>query len=260
MKKQTEAETEIARTVPLLDYEIDRSGDGRTVIAYAAVFNTRAEIRDHEGHYDEQIHPSAFNMVLQRSGITPVSVHFNHGYTLLGTPSDRYSMPIGTAEEIKPDGRGLLTRTRYAKTELGDEVLQLWIDGAIRAQSFRGATLQSRTVSGMGPNGRPVIERLQLGLREYGPTPNPAYREAGLVALRSQLLEQYERLTDEERAELAALLAESPPTVDHLDALGGDLASDLDDSSTVDATATPTGPDLSVLEELANANRRRRDI
>lgn len=253
---------EIARTVPLLDYEIDRSGDGRTVIAYAAAFNTTAEIRDHEGHYDEQINPAAFNKVLARSGsISNVQVHFNHGLTLWGTPSDRYSMPLGVPEEIKPDGRGLLTRTRYAPTELGDEVLELWKSGAIRGQSFRGATMQSRTVSGMGPNGRPVIERLQLGLREYGPTPNPAYVDAGLVAVRSQLLDQYEQLTDEERAELAALLAQSSSISPdpHGVPVDGPAATPAD-VPPVDAPAASPDPDLSVLEELANANRRRRDI
>jgi HK97 family phage prohead protease len=250
---------EITRTVPLLDYEIDRSGDGRTVVAYAAVFNTQAEIRDHDGHYDEQINPAAFNKVLARSGsVNNVQVHYNHGLTLWGTPSERYSMPVGTAEEIKPDGRGLLTRTRYAKTPLGDEVLQLWIDGAIRGQSFRGATMQSRTVTGMGPNGRPVIERLQLGLREYGPTPNPAYADAGLVAIRSQLLEQYEQLTDEERAELASLLAESPVNLDPQSVPAAGPDSTPTDVSPVEPPAAAPDPGLSELDALANANRRRR--
>lgn len=245
---------EITRTVPLLDYEIDRSGDGRTVIAYAAAFNNDYEVRDHEGHYDERINPSAFNKVLARSGsINNVQVHFNHGLTLWGTPSDRYSMPLGTPEEIKPDGRGLLTRTRYAATELGDEVLELWRSGAIRGQSFRGAIMQSRTITRTGPNGRPVVERLQLGLREYGPTPNPANIDAGLVAVRSQLLAQVEHLTDEERAELADLLAtytatpsdETPPVVP-------------DAAPAIEPPAASPDEDLVELLELANANRRRR--
>lgn len=247
---------EITRQVPLLDYEIDRSGDGRTVIAYAAAFTNPYEVRDHEGHYDEQIHPAAFNKVLARSGsINNVQVHFNHGLTLWGTPSDRYSMPLGTPEEIKPDGRGLLTRTRYAKTELGDEVLELWRSGAIRGQSFRGATYQSRTVTGMGPNGRPVIERLQLGLREYGPTPNPANVDAGMVAIRSQLLAEVGEMTPEERRELVALLNDTPLIGDDPHVVPGDDPADP-------APVEPPDPDLSAVElaELANANRRRRLI
>lgn len=239
---------EISRTAPLLDYEIDRSGDGRTVVAYAAAFGNEYEVRDHEGHYDETINPAAFNKVLARSGsLNNVQVHFNHGLTLWGTPSDRYSMPLGTPVEIKPDGRGLLTRTRYAKTDLGDEVLELWASGAIRAQSFRGAVYQSRKVTDNGRNGRPVIERLQLGLKEYGPTPSPANADAGLVAIRSQLLAQVGEMTPDERRELAALLNTVP-----------DLHEIPADGPVDETPAEAPDPGLLDVLELANANRRRR--
>lgn len=242
---------EITRTVPLLDYEIDRSGDGRTVVAYAAAFGNPYEVRDQDGHYDEIINSSAFNKVLARSGsIANVQVHFNHGLTLWGTPSDRFSMPVGVPEEIKPDGRGLLTRTRYAKTDLGEEVLELWRSGAIRGQSFRGAVYQSAPPRS-GVNGRPVIERLQLGLREYGPTPNPANVDAGLVAIRSQLLAQVGELTAEERRELAALLAAPDLSIED-----PQVVPDVDPAQ---APVESPDPGLSVeLLELANANRRRR--
>lgn len=247
--------TVITRTVPLLDYEIDRSGDGRVVIAYAAAFNNLYEVNDADGHYDEKINPVAFNKVLARSNsLASVQVHFNHGLDLWGRPSDRFSMPVGVPEEIKPDGRGLLTRTRYAKTDLGDEILQLWKDGAIRGQSFRGATYPNgQRKFAHGPNGRPVIERMQLGLREYGPTPNPANAEAGLVAIRSQLLAQVGEMTPEERRELAALLAETP-------ALGDDpqMVPDLDPATAVAPVESPDPGLLIELLEAAAANRRRR--
>ena len=251
----------ITRSVPLLDYEIVRSGDGRTVVAYAAAFGPTAEIRDHDGHYDETINPAAFNKVLARSGsINNVQVHFNHGLTLWGTPSERYSMPVGVPLEIVPDNRGLLTRTRYSKTELGDEILALWEDGAIRGQSFRGPTMATRTVTRNGPNGRPVLERLQLGLREYGPTPNPAYADAGLVSIRSQLLAQVGELSDEERVELASLLEQYPSIdSDPREFPDDDPDSTPTDVSPVESPAVSPEPDLSAeLLELANANRRRR--
>lgn len=246
--------SEITRVVPLLDFEIDRSGDGRTVVAYAAAFNNLYEVSDHDGHYDETINPSAFNKVLARSGaIGNVQVHFNHGLTLWGTPSDRYSMPVGVPEEIKPDGRGLLTRTRYAPTELGDEILELWKSGAIRGQSFRGAVYASAKPR-RGPNGRPIIERLQLGLREYGPTPNPANVDAGLVAIRSQLLTRPAgELSPDERRELASLLAEMEEigTPDPHD------VPDVDPAPVAPVSSPDAGLSLEVLEQ-ANANRRRR--
>jgi HK97 family phage prohead protease len=244
---------EISRTMPLLDYEIDRSGDGRVVVAYAATFNLPYEVHDQDGHYDEVIHPGAFNKVLARSGfLSSVQVHFNHGLTLWGTPSDRYSMPLGVPEEIRADGRGLLTRTRYAKTELGDEVLELWQSGAIRAQSFRGPVLEAPRPR-PGDNGRPVIVRYALGLREYGPTPNPANADAGLVAIRSQLLAQVGEMTPEQRRELASLLADEFGTTDP------HVVPDADPDIPSPAGSPDPGLSLEALS-LANANRRRRTV
>ena len=74
---------EFFRTYALEDIHIVRAaqgGDGRTVEAYAAVFNDPAEIHDYEGHYIEVIDPAAFNQVptdhrRSRAGFGPVKVH-----------------------------------------------------------------------------------------------------------------------------------------------------------------------------------------
>jgi len=208
---------DLERSVPLLDIEINRSGDGRTVTAYAATFNTPYEVRDQEGHYDETIHPQAFNRAIGR-GVQNIQVVYNHGMTLWGTPSERGSMPLGVPLEVRAEPKGLLTVTRYSKTPLADEVLELIADGALRTMSFRGEMLRSAKPTA-GRNGRPLIERLQLGLKEYGPTPFPANNSAAILAVRSSLLAaQVGELSDEERAELLALLQAEPhlggPSVD----------------------------------------------
>ncbi len=243
---------EITRVAPLLDFEIVRDGDGRTVTAYAAAFGNPYEVRDADGHYDETINPAAFNRTIKRGAVKSAQVHFNHGLTLWGTPSDKWTEPIGTPLEIKADGRGLLTVTRYGRTPAAEEVLQMWKDDMIRGQSFRGAVYRSAKPR-PGANGRPMIERLELGLREYGPTPNPANAEAGLVAIRSQLLERPAcELSPEERRELAALLAEAPD-------LGDDPRSDPDVDPAISApVASPVADPSIELLDLANANRRRR--
>lgn len=245
---------EISRVVPLLDYEIDRSGDGRTVTAYAATFGVPYEVFDEHGHYDETINAAAFNRTIANGVVRTVQVHFNHGLTLWGTPSDRYSMPLGTPVDVRADTRGLVTVTRYARTELGDEVLALWQDGAIRGQSFRGSVYRSAPPR-RGANAWPLVERLELGLREYGPTPNPTNADAGLVAIRSQLLAQVGELSPEERRELAALLADT--------AAVGDDTHDHTDTGTPSVeegsveSPVASGPSTELLE-LANAARRRR--
>jgi HK97 family phage prohead protease len=168
--------------------------DGRTVEAYAAVFGQQAEIHDDYGDYFEVIDPQAFRQrlaQLERSGLPQVKVLFNHGMTIHGTPSERGSMPVGVPVSITADSRGLLTRTLYNKTPLAEEVLEGIRSGAITAQSFTGSIIRSdppllRSERYRPKGGRlPVVRRLALGLREYGPCPFPAYSGAAVVGVRS---------------------------------------------------------------------------
>ena len=198
-----------ARSWALDDIEIlrgaDGGGDGRTVRAYAAVFDTPAEISDQHGHYMEQIDRRAFNRQLGL-GISRVSVFYNHGLTLHGTPAGGLgSVPIGSPVEIKADGKGLLTVTRYNRSELADGVLEAIRNGDIRGYSFRGRIFKSnpdRLPRVQRGSALPTVTRMELGLSEYGPTPSPAYAEAGILAIRAAL--EHSGLTAEEALRMLA--------------------------------------------------------
>ena len=183
-----------ARSWALDGIEILRSGkggDGRTVEAYAAVFGVPTEITDQHGHYNEVIHRSAFNRQLGL-GIDKVGVYYHHGMTIHGTPSDLGSVPIGSPTDIRVDGRGLRTVTRFNRSPLADAVLEAIRNDDIRGYSFRGPIFKSsptRVPRARAGRELPTITRTELGLREYGPTPTPAYGGAGIMAVRS-LLEQ----------------------------------------------------------------------
>lgn len=248
----------LARSVPLLDYEIERGGDGRTVMAYAATFDSPYEVSDFDGHYDEIINRAAFNRAIGR-GLSSVQVLYNHGRTLGGTPAAEFSMPIAVPLEVKADSKGLITRSRYLKTPLGDSVLEMWREQAIRAQSFRGPIFRSLPPRPGGADGRPIIERMELGLIEYGPALFAANDGAGLVAIRSLLDDTtFAELTDEERAELLARLTEGTQT-DPATApvvLPADAPDPLVDPSSVEEPVDPASSIESL--ELAAAQRRRR--
>lgn len=204
------------RTFRVMDLEISRArGDGREVEAYCAVFNTDAEIRDQHGHYLERIDSKAFNRQLGL-GIDHVGVYYHHGMTIHGTPSDVYSVPIGRPLEIRPDGQGLRTVTRYNDGPDADRILEAINNDAIRGYSFRGP------IYGSNPDrpakrrpGAPLsmVTRTALGLTEYGPTPSPAYESAGILAVRSTT-EFLENLSEDDRdlfkAEIIRIL--SPTT------------------------------------------------
>lgn len=219
----------VERTFALDDIAIRSGGDGRTVVAYAAVFDTPAEIRDRDGHYLETINRSAFDRALTRKR---PQVFYNHGKTLYGTPSERFSMPLGVPEEIKPDNRGLLTVTRYNRNDLADQVLESIRNGDITGQSFSGKTYQSKKIAASG-GGLPTIHRTELGLAEYGPTPIPAYHDPMMVTVRmEELVDTFRGLSDEERQQLLELLGTSrslesspPPSEPALPGPSGDTDS-----------------------------------
>lgn len=191
-------EPSYARSWALDDIEIVRSvdgGDGRTVEAYAAVFDTPTEITDTHGHYNEVIARTAFRRTLEH-GIDRVGVYYHHGMTLHGTPSDLGAVPIGSPVSIRADGRGLRTVTRYNRSDLADSVLEAIRNGDIKGYSFRGRIYKSSPSRVPRARGGALstVTRTELGLAEYGPTPTPAYADAGILAVRSTLTEIREQL------------------------------------------------------------------
>jgi len=199
----------ITRAYPLDDIHV-KPGDGRTVDAYAAVFNVEAEIHDFEGHYVEVNDPGAFDKTISRAKSTGgyrVGVFYNHGMTIHGTPSERGSMPIGVPLEITVDSKGLRTVTRYSKTPQADELLELINSGAITAQSYTGPILKSNPALSRSQRRRggylptsdgqlQTVRRMELGLIEYGPTPLPAYADAAIMGVRGWNLGDYQSPLD----------------------------------------------------------------
>jgi len=199
-------------------------GSGRLVEAYAAVFNVPAEIHDQHGDYNEENDPASFNRSIDhasRSSRSPFRCIYNHGMTLQGTPSDRGSIPIGTPEEVRAETRGLLTRTRYNETSLADDVLEAIRSGGITAQSYTGRILRSSPELRRGEKYRPgrdgryiTVRRLELALREYGPTPFPAFSGAEILGVRMSTPGEY--APDPDETEEALPLDEEPAAGDSL--------------------------------------------
>lgn len=138
------------RPFPLEDIRIltraEGYGSGTVVEAYATVFDTPAEIHDHEGHYTEVIDRSAFDMTLARLQRTPggisraVKVLYNHGKTAEGAPAPEFQVPIGVPLDVRPEARGLLTRTDYdTSDQFCERILGKVKSGAISGRTGCGA-------------------------------------------------------------------------------------------------------------------------
>lgn len=192
---------QLTRPFMVDDLHIMRAAEGessgRVVEGYAAVFNQPQEIRDRQGHYQEIIDPHAFDAALarmsqRRGGIgTAVRVLFNHGKSIEGHPAPEFQKPIGRAQSITPDSRGLLTRTEFNRTPLAEEVLELIRSGSITGMSFQGDDLRSDPPL-RGPGDRyarrgggalATVRRMMLSLFEYSPVVFEAYPGAEFLGV-----------------------------------------------------------------------------
>jgi HK97 family phage prohead protease len=254
----------VARSCPLVDIEIVRAedgGDGRTVTAYAAMFDDPYEVHDWEGDFFERLNRSAFNRSISH-GARRFQVLYNHGMTVYQTPSERFSIPLGVPLDVRAEPRGLLTVTRYHKTELADEVLEAIRSGALTAQSWRGVILRTRD-TGEAINGLPVKERLEIELRDYGPATFAVNTDAKIVGVRAQTIELPDTLTEEQRD--AILIAADALPDEERDAFLAKFSTGTPDSGPADEhhddQGTPrTDPPDSSFDLLAaeQAQRRRR--
>jgi len=183
----------IVRSYPLADLEVRKAGDGRTVVAYAAAFDTPYEVHDHMGDYMERNSPRAFTKTLQEKGLK-FGVYYNHGMTIHGTPSDTGSQPLGVPKVVRAESKGLLTETWYLPTPFGDAILEAVRAGAITAYSHTSGVMKSDPAGKVPRVSRsgalPTVTRLELALKEYGPAA-PALAvssAAAVVGVRAQSL------------------------------------------------------------------------
>lgn len=209
----------LLRSFPLEDI----SANGRIVEAYTAIYDTPTEIHDKHGDYMEVVSRSAFDRMLSRwnSAQERPVVLYNHGMTMHGTPSDIYSVPIGTPLEIKSDGKGLHTVVRYNTGADADRVLDAINNDAIRGYSFRGRIYQSNPMRAPGRSrgkALPTVTRTELGLTDFGPTPTPYYAGAAITAVRSatEVAADLDQLDADVRFELIRRYA-GPPLADSVE-------------------------------------------
>lgn len=203
---------EFARTVALEDATIRSDGDGRTVEAYAAVFNSPAEIRDIDGHYMEELARTSFDKTISERG-TNFAVLFNHGRTIYGTPDGSLSVPIGVPVEVQRDDRGVFTATRFLDNPLADSILDGIKQRAIRGYSFTGRTIKSMKSRATTRGGLPTIMRNEIAMKEYGPGVFPSYTGASILATRTatQFLDELGQLDPEDIEKFRTMLGLATP-------------------------------------------------
>lgn len=202
-----------SRTYVIDDIAVRSDGDGRTVEAYTAVFNRAAEIRDQDGHYNEELENGSFSKTIGDNG-TRFGVFYNHARTIYGTPDGNLSVPIGVPIEAPvQDERGVFTVTRYLDNPLADSVLDGIKQRAIRGYSFGGKFIKSVKTRGTSRGDLPTIRRMEVAMKEYGPTVFPAYAQAEIMGTRSvsAFLAEIGELGEDERDRFRQMLGLATP-------------------------------------------------
>ena len=120
---------------------------------------------------------------------------YNHGKTIGGAEAPEFQLPLGKPLEVRPEARGLLTRTEYDVSDpFTERILNKIHAGTITAQSFVGGIMRSSPeLRGPGDKYRgrngvlTKVRRMALGLREYGPVLFPAYSGAEILGVRMSI-------------------------------------------------------------------------
>lgn len=258
--------TDIAlRATALDDYplEVARSGGGRTLIGYAAVFNHEAPVVDSHGRYREVNAPTAFNKTVAERG-NKFLVTYNHGRTLMGTPSSEFSIPLGVPTDVRIDNVGVRAEIQVDKTPLGDAILEGARSGSIPGMSYQGYFIKSTPEKPRGgyraerSGSLPLVTRLEVAMWELGPTPMPTFDAAAIVGVRA-LVQSIEGLSTAERAELIALLSDAHD----LSATRSDEPADLSTSTEAAVSDEPPVEALrsdATISPAERINRVRRHI
>lgn len=155
----------------LADLEV--RSDGRTIHGLAVPFDEPTLIVEAGRQYTEVFRRGAFARTIATRGPAKVKLLAVH---------DRQSLPIGRAETLVEDARGLLGTFRVSKTAAGDEVLELVRDGALDSLSigFRPIPAGDRW-----SRDRSTVERTEVALAEVSVVAWPAYSGAVIEAVRS---------------------------------------------------------------------------
>ena len=166
---------EIYRALPSSLELIERAGGGEAPAVLElkfAIYGKWQEITDAHGHYLERLNSGVFRKSLKErfAGIRAVLSH--------GKDPSLGATVLGKIKEIKEGADGAI-----ARVALFPSVPPLLLDGlrdGVYGASFRGDPIKSETnwhpgISAHNPDGIPEITRLEIRLRDIGPTPFAAY-------------------------------------------------------------------------------------
>lgn len=155
-----------------LEIRSSSAGDhtGRTISGIAVPYDSPTKINDYLGSFTEVFRRGAFARTVNAG--KPERTKFLYGH-------DQTRLPIGHATLLREDPVGLYVEFRMSKTSVGDEVLELILDGTVDGLSV-GFGVEKDSWNKL----RTQREVLAAKLYEVSATPWPAYADAAITSVR----------------------------------------------------------------------------
>jgi hypothetical protein len=159
----------------IADIEIRSDGTGRTVHGILVPYGQVARVSDGGPAYDEEFAAGAFarDIAARNGDFRGVKFLAHHNHT----------DPIGRAVELREDSSGLYGAFKVAKTQRGDEVLELLRDGVLDSFSIGFRPVEPAPGDPITV-GEPVV-RTKASLRETSLVTFPAYAGALVAGVRA---------------------------------------------------------------------------
>jgi hypothetical protein len=180
------------------DLSVRNDGTGRTIEGIVVPFGVTARVSDGGPFYDEQFQRGAFTKTLseRRSPVKLLNQHDSRN-------------PIGRAVEMREDGAGLFGAFRIANVNAGNEALELAREDILNSFSVGFKPVKHRMA------GQTKV-RTEVGLQEVSMVTFPAYADAMVAGIRSDLSPSDAGLLQLILSNLAAGDAALDPIVDAL--------------------------------------------
>lgn len=166
----------IVRSLTIGEVHVERTDEGRTIIARALTFGVPYRVSDDGGRtfYDEVWNRSVFTRTMNhRAGKIP-----------LMTLHNRMRLPIGAVQTIEDVDGVMAFAAKVSRTRDGDEALELLNDGVLTGVSVGAHVLVNRPLTtGKG------VERMEARLEEISLAPAQFAQmpDAGVLAVRAVL-------------------------------------------------------------------------
>jgi hypothetical protein len=168
----------ITRALPVTDLGLQ--GDGRTAVLRLLSYAQDYTVSDDGAHtYTERWASGAFRRSFGHAkNAVKVPLTYEHPSPVMGR-----ALPVGGSTRAWEDGDAVMVEGRISRTQAGDDLVELLRDGVVQGVSVEATVFRSKAMVG-------GFERQEAALRAVAFTCYPQYADAGLVAMRAEILDE----------------------------------------------------------------------